>query len=443
MPPSCKSTELTVEIGEETARAAPHQIRHRRLTDLVIVCLLLTLQSGVLVYYAYRTYNNQFLKGNMGISLLEGRHLKGFPIPTLQRFLSGFFQEQFEKAASDNFPERGKMLDRYSEFQRRVNLFSLDFLGPRFSPFLPMGRDILRPRGQDRLLRAPAQYESRREAKVRDRASYYNSLAADLPGVNFYVFAALGPGDAGVYSDLYPREAASCLAGDRYALLMQSLLNRRITLGWTTFEMIRQLDDFYFRTDHHWTMPGAYLVYLELYRDIAAKTPSMGPPLQPREWFQRSGIRFLGSLSRLCLFDRLYDDVTDARFSLPDEKIVVNGNANIPRIEKEAEEQETPRRQLYFPYYAYFFGGDRGLVEYSTAVAGGRKLLVIGDSYDNILEKLLAAHYEKAYFVDLRLYRRENGAEFNLEDFARKKSIDDVIFIGADSWVLDCRKEEE
>ncbi len=124
-----------------------------------------------------------------------------------------------------------------------------------------------------------------------------------------------------------------------------------------------------------------------------------------------------------------------ADFPLPHFRVSVNGDDSRPRNDKREYERGKVPQALFYSHYASYFGDDRGLVEHSSDVAGGRKLMVIGDSFDNILERLLAARYEKACFVDPGLYRKENGVQFDPEDFVMSHSIDDLIFIGSDSWV--------
>ena len=57
-------------------------------------------------------------------------------------------------------------------------------------------------------------------------------------------------------------------------------------------------------------------------------------------------------------------------------------------------------------------------------------VLVIGESYDNAILKLLASHFGRTYSVDLRYYRNYLGSDFSLSDYLRRNSITKVLLIG-------------
>jgi hypothetical protein len=58
-------------------------------------------------------------------------------------------------------------------------------------------------------------------------------------------------------------------------------------------------------------------------------------------------------------------------------------------------------------------------------------LLVIGDSHDNAMEPLLAAHFRDSYFVYPALYEKEFGRPLDLVDFSAQYHISNVIFVGS------------
>ena len=63
---------------------------------------------------------------------------------------------------------------------------------------------------------------------------------------------------------------------------------------------------------------------------------------------------------------------------------------------------------------------------------------MIGESYDNAINELLASHFNHTYNVDLRNYERENGKPFNLDAFVTEHSIDRILLIGnIDYYVME------
>lgn len=57
-------------------------------------------------------------------------------------------------------------------------------------------------------------------------------------------------------------------------------------------------------------------------------------------------------------------------------------------------------------------------------------MLVIGESYDNAILKLLASHFNKTYSIDLRNYERTFGAKFQFSEYVKDSQIDKVLLIG-------------
>lgn len=71
-----------------------------------------------------------------------------------------------------------------------------------------------------------------------------------------------------------------------------------------------------------------------------------------------------------------------------------------------------------------------GEIIFDTGRTDRGNLLVIGESYDNAILKLLASHFDRTYSVDLRYYRNYMGSDFSLSDYLRRNNITKVLLIG-------------
>ena len=80
--------------------------------------------------------------------------------------------------------------------------------------------------------------------------------------------------------------------------------------------------------------------------------------------------------------------------------------------------------------YGGFYGGDEGEVIFSTGTTDRGSLLVIGDSFDNAILKLLASHYDTLYSVDLRYYAHSMGRPFDLTAYTQAHGITNVLLLG-------------
>ena len=88
--------------------------------------------------------------------------------------------------------------------------------------------------------------------------------------------------------------------------------------------------------------------------------------------------------------------------------------------------------------YGGFYGGDEGEVIFSTGTTDRGSLLVIGDSFDNAILKLLASHYDTLYSVDLRYYAHSMGRPFDLTAYTQAHGITNVLLLGN----IDCFSQD-
>ena len=88
--------------------------------------------------------------------------------------------------------------------------------------------------------------------------------------------------------------------------------------------------------------------------------------------------------------------------------------------------------------YSNFYGGDDGEIVFHTQQAGAGNLLIIGESFDNAILKLIASSFENTYSVDLRNYEHEMGVPFNFGKYVTEHQIDRVLLIGnVDYFLMD------
>jgi hypothetical protein len=88
------------------------------------------------------------------------------------------------------------------------------------------------------------------------------------------------------------------------------------------------------------------------------------------------------------------------------------------------------------PTYGYFYGWDDGEVVFDTARPERENILVLGESFDNAILKLVASHYNRTHSVDLRYYQAAMGKKFSLGDYLQENEIDKVLLIGNVDYYL-------
>jgi hypothetical protein len=164
----------------------------------------------------------------------------------------------------------------------------------------------------------------------------------------------------------------------------------------------------YYRTDHHWTMDGAYLAYEEWCR-------STGHPDIGREKLMKNTVtvNFRGSLySKILDADSAYDSIwtygdCDGAIRI-DQKEIRDSCYDASKLKEKDQ-------------YAYFFGGNYG--EVFVDGSGEGKLLVIKDSFANSFVPMLTQNYDTIYMIDLRYY---NG---DMTAYLTEHQITDVLVL--------------
>jgi len=178
----------------------------------------------------------------------------------------------------------------------------------------------------------------------------------------------------------------------------------------------------YYRTDHHLTTEGAYLMYTEF-----CKAQGL-TPITSYEKETFSG--FYGTTySRSGLWFTAPDDIA----------LWSNQNRDYQVTIEDAGEEPVSRDSLFFrehleedDKYPVFLDGNHSLVKIENPSAPEGTLLIIKDSFAHCMTTFLAQHYREIYLVDMRYYR------LSLSDLVAEKGVDSLLFLyGVDNLVTD------
>jgi hypothetical protein len=168
----------------------------------------------------------------------------------------------------------------------------------------------------------------------------------------------------------------------------------------------------YYRTDHHWTLQGAYLAYEAYCRRTGLEPlPMEGFRLTSYDGFlgtthSRSGLPFAAPETLLCAQPE----------SLPELTVLDDGSRHQGLI--------FPEKAATYDGYAVYMGGNYGLAEIINPEAPEGTLLVYKDSFANCLLPLLSAHYRRIVVMDARY------ASGSFSDaIAHAGQVDHVLFV--------------
>ena len=172
----------------------------------------------------------------------------------------------------------------------------------------------------------------------------------------------------------------------------------------------------YLRTDHHWSMLGAYYAWCEL--AAAAGLEAYG--LDSGAYTAAKKENYLGSLYGYSGSHPLLRDNPDTFYYYkPNNKYTVTdtfSNGGTRTYTNLFHEDFTSS------YYGMLLGSDDLITEVLTDVENGRIALLVKDSFGKALLPYMATVFEKIYVVDPRYF------EGDLIQFAADKGATDVIF---------------
>ncbi|MEG0025697.1 MAG: DHHW family protein [Bacilli bacterium] len=180
---------------------------------------------------------------------------------------------------------------------------------------------------------------------------------------------------------------------------------------------------YFYKTDHHWNHKGSYKAYKEVVTMMKSGTLLLEPIQEKcfsKSKFKGSKALIIGGGSlifkeKFCVYD----------FKIPKHITMINGK--ICKNDNIINKSNITTKEIN---YAKFYGNDNGLTYFDFNQPKKDNLLIIGDSYDNALNKLIATHYNKTYNIDLRNYEREMKQPFLFDEFIKTNNINDVLLIG-------------
>ena len=345
------------------------------------------------------------------INEYENRAANQFPSFAFHNFKDGSFQEGVADALSDQVPFALDLKRNYNNTTTGVEKWFmqrlLDMHLPRyinFSGLTVFGGDYItyRPR---KLRRVADKLDAKREN--------YNAAFAAHPEIQFYVYYIEKDTDINFATGKKP---------GIWDYFKEGLTLPDSSTGCFSVNSFEEYSPYFYKTDHHWNNVGSYKGYEEV-------TALLGIPARERiphgdaVLVQRG---FFGSKASKIGSESFVEDFYAYDYDYAPLTITVNG---------EPVEDYGAAREFYAGSdtpvkYGTFYGGDFGEIVFTSEHTDRGNLLVIGESYDNAILKLLASHFDQTFSVDLRAYERDMGAEFSLSAYLEAHDIDKVLLIG-------------
>lgn len=358
----------------------------RRLANvLFILCFTGFLAAVLLVTFRH--------VGRATFSEFENRNLAKAPEYSGEGFSDGSYLAGWESYFLDRAAGRDRLIKwntlLHMDLMRQPVVNQVVVTDTGLLPYYPFGKwdgiDI------------PAQVSS-----VADELEALSAHVKELGGTLIYVGV---PAQAGYYAEHYPAylEHGQDFFPPLERAWAQALAARGIPYVDmpAIFAEAGHPREYFFTTDHHYTIYGALLTYQKLMGELNRQTGYDLAVLQADDLvYHTLPNPMLGSRNRMLY--GLYPSRDRMTYALPKTPIPFtrtdNGKEVSPSLLK------LPGNPTEKVGYTIFMGGDVGETILQTGRPQLPKALLVGDSYTNAVETLLYASFDETRALDLRHY---------------------------------------
>lgn len=347
------------------------------------------------------------------INYLENRSANKVEKFTLETYLNGEFQKKFSDALNDQVPLQGRMKKMYNYFNSSYEkgMISKAF-GEKTERYISIKDGLL---FDDSLVYEPSDLEVIKQNLDRKAANIEDKVK-EHPDIDFYIYYI--EKDTDINFETNEKIGA-------FEYLSEALQKESIPISALEVDSFEDFERNFYKTDHHWNCYGAYQGYSEVMDLLDIDDEIIKPEKEMiLENYTLSGSKAAG-IGVTGIFTESFPVY---QFQYPEMDVQIDGE----------EAEDYGRQQKYISgegdpesfSYGEFYGWDNAEIIFDTHHTEKENLLVIGESYDNAILKLLASHFEKTYSIDLRNYERTFGSKFQFSKYVKDNQIDKVLLIG-------------
>ena len=319
----------------------------------------------------------------------ENRMLQMNPSFSFRSLINLEYIEKLEDYFNDQFPFRSIFMNIKTMIYKGMGIKDID--GVYFSSDGYLLERYNKPNNNDKIIKAINRFSDNSDANI--------SLM-------------LIPNAISIYSDKLPRNAFSYNQLDTIDYIYDNVNLNEINV-YDTYIKNKDKYQLYYKTDHHYTVYGAYLAYLEY-----CKSNNLSYKELDEYKIDLVSEEFSGSLaSRVTDYKKVYDKIE-----------IVNKDIDVSVY---YQDNDKTTNSLYnFDYlskkdkYAMFLDNNHPLIVINReGMDYDSKLLVIKDSYANSMIPFLVDNYSEIHVIDPRYYRR------SISDYMKQNNIDDALIL--------------
>lgn len=345
------------------------------------------------------------------LSTSENRSLQKFEHFTINTYLDSTYQSSLENALSDQFIGAATIKEK---FKSALKFFNYNDI-PKFicsEKYVNLDGEYYNYNCDDALI---LKYETMSEdtlANIKQRLNIYNNINNYTD--TYYYFIST-PSIYNFEKNEYKIDMIS---------ILKENLNNSYKLSALEFNDYEEYINLFYKTDHHWNYKGSY----EGYKDIISMMLPNEKVIEPIEETSFNDIFFYGSAARVSQIFDYKEKFKVYKFDYPDMDILNNRSSDQYGNENEYSTGNYPKDKLA-GHYGEYYGGDSGEVIFDTNDTKKGNILILGSSFTNPINKLIASHFNKTYVIDLRHYEELTSEIFNIKKYIDENKIDKVLII--------------
>ncbi|MEG1900288.1 MAG: DHHW family protein [Bacilli bacterium] len=338
----------------------------------------------------------------------ENRYLQTVPILSLENVKTTKFMKDLEKYIEDHFPFRKFFISLKKDSE-------LGMLKDENNNVFILKDEYLIEK-----------YQQLKDETINNIANVLNTFKERNKTVN--ITTLLVPTSYSINKDKLPKFLDKELQLKDMNLLYDKITTNKLDITKSLYSSNKN-EQLYFRLDHHWNINGAFVAYNEYLKSNNIK------PLNKDE-FEKvvltkdfNGTVFSKSGEYNFKPDTIENYVTksDVTVNYIYSNKITNSMFSKTYLNKKDK-------------YAYFLDNNHPLITITNnQINSDKELLVIKDSYANILISLLANHYKKIHVIDPRFYKEDITAYIEANKIKDVLLLYNMNTIGNDTGIISIR----
>lgn len=416
----CATTDIIIPFVWKEA-SSMHGANLRCVLFSVVFVLCITSICGLKIAAVANVPMLGGLVSHPAASHLEGRSYQKIPILSLDRFMDKSYQSELDRYVSDLVPNRDAVILANAAFQECAIAASAQLCGFRIYPTY-FGSEHAYDKSLDAVIPIPKDLSGSRKRLCNQMVAAVRDFARTNSDKKM-VFCLI---EGLEYSSGNPLAHSVSYAGTNEQIVDEMLaeLGEDVAVLNISIDTEDQYRSEYYKTDHHWTISGAYEGYASV---LGILDPAKSPLVvdKERSW----SVPFFGSYARLGLHPTLEPDyIRDVTYNESDISLSING---VPGTLEDVRHRALYDdggydKSKFVNRYGEYYHTDStyGFIEFhNNDLDDGSSLLIIGDSYTNPIERFFSESFETVYCLDVRY------ADSTAQEVVSKFQPDSIVFI--------------